>query len=147
MNPDVIYILTKDIVFGPVWKGPSTYYIGEYKYIINEDGNGDWILQVDTEYMYLDEGGDYKDENGKSLNIVIDPSLIENQSSTTSSYRWGPKSSSTKTEEEFIWMPNAYAARQTNLNLISQKWFDFSLFVDNSKDSNPVLSTVVLADD
>ena len=44
-------------------------------------------------------------------------------------------------------MPNAYAARQTNLNLISQKWFDFSLFVDNSKDSNPVLSTIVLADD
>lgn len=147
MNPDVIYILTKDIIFGPVWKGPTTYYIGEYKYVINEDGNGDWILQVDTEYMYLDEGGDYKDEDGKSLNVVIDPSLVENSSSTTPSYRWGPDSNSTKTEEEFIWMPNAYAARQTNLNLISQKWFDFSLFVDNSKDSNPVLSTIVLADD
>ena len=360
MNPDVIYILTKDIIFGPVWKGPTTYYIGEYKYVVNEDGNGDWILQVDTEYMYLDEGGDYKDEDGKTIDVVIDQSLIEdsqnidNQTYTTIStnvndtslrsaltttsenkvfitdeyndalaqlvqqkanvyigliisadmqttwndtstgdikkfqiksytnsvltlkdpidytgkiygykayykfgtgyilektniqqnitnkgltpktsspiylsvfknsiliidkkkilsysidnkltieggvslklsnselntltytaynyinniyseiektgdgkivagtpiggtstggktnYRWGPKTNSGKEESDFIWMPNTYAARQTNLNLISQKWFDFSLLVDNSKDSNPVLSTVVLADD
>nr|DAD55823.1 MAG TPA: hypothetical protein [Bacteriophage sp.] len=44
MNRDIIYILTKDIVFAPAWKEPTNYYIGEYKYIINEDGNGDWIL-------------------------------------------------------------------------------------------------------
>ena len=44
MDTDVIYILTKDIVFGPIWKEPINYYVGEYKYIVNEEGNGDWIL-------------------------------------------------------------------------------------------------------
>nr|DAD55812.1 MAG TPA: hypothetical protein [Bacteriophage sp.] len=29
--------------------------------------------------MYLDEGGDYRDESGNILNIVIDPSLTEAQ--------------------------------------------------------------------
>lgn len=150
MNRDIIYILTKDIVFAPAWKEPTNYYIGEYKYIINEDGNGDWILQVDTEYMYLDEGGDYRDESGNILNIVIDPSLTEAQENNPQieNFRWGPddKVTKNKVEEDFIWMPNAYAARQTNLTLIAQKWFDFSLTVDNSKEQNPVLSNIVLTD-
>lgn len=150
MDPDVIYILTKDIVFGPVWKEPTNYYMGEYKYIINEDGNGDWILQVDTEYVYLDEGGDYKDDEGNPLNIVIDPSLTQAQTTgNVKDFRWGPNPNVTtnKSEEDFIWMPNAHAARQTNLSLIAQKWFDFNITVDNSKEINPVLSSVVLVDE
>ena len=100
--------------------------------------------------MYLDEGGDYRDESGNILNIVIDPSLTEAQENNPQieNFRWGPddKVTKNKVEEDFIWMPNAYAARQTNLNLIAQKWFDFSLTVDNSKEQNPVLSNIVLTD-
>lgn len=150
MDTDVIYILTKDIVFGPIWKEPTNYYVGEYKYIVNEEGNGDWILQVDTEYMYLDEGGDYKDEEGNSLDVVIDPALTEPNPSSpdVEFFRWGPNPEivKNKIEEDYIWMPNSHAARQTNLALIAQKWFDFSLTVDNSKNQNPVLSDIVLAD-
>ena len=80
MNQNIIYILTKDIVFAPFGQTAKTYYVGQYKYIVNEDGNGDWILQVDTEYLYLDESGDYKDEDGKPIEVVIDKDLTEGES-------------------------------------------------------------------
>ena len=100
--------------------------------------------------MYLDEGGDYKDEEGNSLDVVIDPALTEPNPSSpdVEFFRWGPNPEivKNKIEEDYIWMPNSHAARQTNLALIAQKWFDFSLTVDNSKNQNPVLSDIVLAD-
>lgn len=40
----MIYILTKDIVFAPFGKEAKTYYVGQYKYIVNTDGSADWIL-------------------------------------------------------------------------------------------------------
>lgn len=81
MDQDMIYILTKDIVFAPFGKEAKTYYVGQYKYTVNADGSADWILQVDTEYLYLDESGDYKDEEGKAIDVVIDKDLTEGESS------------------------------------------------------------------
>lgn len=81
MDQNMIYILTKDIVFAPFGKEAKTYYVGQYKYTVNADGSADWILQVDTEYLYLDESGDYKDEEGKAIDVVIDKDLTEGESS------------------------------------------------------------------
>lgn len=81
MDQNMIYILTKDIVFAPFGKEAKTYYVGQYKYTVNTDGSADWILQVDTEYLYLDESGDYKDEEGKAIDVVIDRDLTEGESS------------------------------------------------------------------
>lgn len=81
MNQNMIYILTKDIIFAPFGKEAKTYYVGQYKYTVNADGSADWILQVDTEYLYLDESGDYKDEEGKAIDVVIDKDLTEGESS------------------------------------------------------------------
>lgn len=81
MDQNMIYILTKDIVFAPFGKEAKTYYVGQYKYTVNADGSADWILQVDTEYLYLDESGDYKDEDGKAIDVVIDKDLTEGESS------------------------------------------------------------------
>lgn len=81
MDQNMIYILTKDIVFAPFGKEVKTYYVGQYKYTVNADGSADWILQVDTEYLYLDESGDYKDEEGKAIDVVIDKDLTEGESS------------------------------------------------------------------
>lgn len=82
MDQNMIYILTKDIVFAPFGKEAKTYYIGQYKYTVNADGSADWILQVDTEYLYLDESGDYKDEEGKAIEVVIDRDLTEGESTS-----------------------------------------------------------------
>ena len=81
MDQNMIYILTKDIIFAPFGKEAKTYYVGQYKYTVNADGSADWILQVDTEYLYLDESGDYKDEEGKAIDVVIDKDLTEGESS------------------------------------------------------------------
>lgn len=81
MDQDMIYILTKDIIFAPFGKEAKTYYVGQYKYTVNADGSADWVLQVDTEYLYLDESGDYKDEEGKAIDVVIDKDLTEGESS------------------------------------------------------------------
>lgn len=81
MDQNMIYILTKDIIFAPFGKEAKTYYVGQYKYTVNADGSADWILQVDTEYLYLDESGDYKDEQGKAIDVVIDKDLTEGESS------------------------------------------------------------------
>lgn len=144
MNQNMIYILTKDIVFAPFGKEAKTYYIGQYKYIVNADGSADWILQVDTEYLYLDESGDYKDEEGKAIDIVIDKDLTEGESTGgTVKYRWGPKNGSGKEESDYIWMPDSQAVKQTNMAQISQRWFDFNLTVDNSKEV-PVNCSIVL---
>lgn len=82
MDQNMIYILTKDIVFAPFGKEAKTYYVGQYKYTVNADGSADWILQVDTEYLYLDESGDYKDEEGKAIEVVIDRDLTEGESTS-----------------------------------------------------------------
>lgn len=86
MDQNMIYILTKDIVFAPFGKEAKTYYVGQYKYIVNTDGSADWILQVDTEYLYLDESGDYKDEDGKAIDVVIDKDLTEGESTGSQTY-------------------------------------------------------------
>lgn len=86
MDQNMIYILTKDIVFAPFGKEAKTYYVGQYKYTVNADGSADWILQVDTEYLYLDESGDYKDEDGKAIDVVIDKDLTEGESTGTQTY-------------------------------------------------------------
>lgn len=86
MDQNMIYILTKDIVFAPFGKEAKTYYVGQYKYTVNADGSADWILQVDTEYLYLDESGDYKDEDGKAIDVVIDKDLTEGESTGTQIY-------------------------------------------------------------
>ena len=86
MDQNMIYILTKDIVFAPFGKEAKTYYVGQYKYTVNEDGSADWILQVDTEYLYLDESGDYKDEDGKAIDVVIDKDLTEGESTGSQTY-------------------------------------------------------------
>lgn len=148
MDQNMIYILTKDIVFAPFGKEAKTYYVGQYKYIVNADGSADWILQVDTEYLYLDKSGDYKDEEGKAIDVVIDKDLTEGESiggtvSGSVKYRWGPKSGSGKEESDYIWMPDSQAVKQTNMAQISQKWFDFNLTVDNSKEV-PVNCSIVL---
>ena len=84
MDQNMIYILTKDIVFAPFGKEAKTYYVGQYKYVVNSDGSADWILQVDTEYLYLDESGDYKDESGKAIDVVIDKDLTEGEATSGS---------------------------------------------------------------
>lgn len=86
MDQNMIYILTKDIVFAPFGKEAKTYYVGQYKYTVNADGSADWILQVDTEYLYLDESGDYKDEDGKAIDVVIDKDLTEGESTGSQTY-------------------------------------------------------------
>lgn len=86
MDQNMIYILTKDIVFAPFGKEAKTYYVGQYKYIVNTDGSADWILQVDTEYLYLDESGDYKDEDGKAIDVLIDKDLTEGESTGSQTY-------------------------------------------------------------
>lgn len=86
MDQNMIYILTKDIVFAPFGKEAKTYYVGQYKYTVNADGSADWILQVDTEYLYLDESGDYKDEEGKAIDVVIDKDLTEGESTGSQTY-------------------------------------------------------------
>lgn len=86
MDQNMIYILTKDIVFAPFGKEAKTYYVGQYKYTVNADGSADWILQVDTEYLYLDESGDYKDEDGKAIDVVIDKDLMEGESTGSQTY-------------------------------------------------------------
>ncbi len=86
MDQNMIYILTKDIVFAPFGKEAKTYYVGQYKYTVNSDGSADWILQVDTEYLYLDESGDYKDEEGKAVDVVIDKDLTEGESAGSQIY-------------------------------------------------------------
>ena len=58
-------------------------------------------------------------------------------------YRWGPKNGSGKEESDYIWMPDSQAVKQTNMAQISQKWFDFNLTVDNSKEV-PVNCSIVL---
>ena len=86
MDQNMIYILTKDIVFAPFGKEAKTYYVGQYKYTVNADGSADWILQVDTEYLYLDESGDYKDEEGKAIDVVIDKDLTEGETIGSQTY-------------------------------------------------------------
>ena len=86
MDQNMIYILTKDIVFAPFGKEAKTYYVGQYKYTVNADGSADWILQVDTEYLYLDESGDYKDEDGKAIDVVIDKDLTEGEATGSQTY-------------------------------------------------------------
>lgn len=86
MDQDMIYILTKDIIFAPFGKEAKTYYVGQYKYTVNADGSADWVLQVDTEYLYLDESGDYKDEEGKAIDVVIDKDLTEGEATGSQTY-------------------------------------------------------------
>lgn len=70
--------------------------------------------------MYLDESGDYKDEEGKAIDVVIDKDLTEGESiggtvSGSVKYRWGPKSGSGKEESDYILMPDSQAVKQTNM--------------------------------
>ncbi len=109
MDQNMVYILTKDIVFAPFGKEAKTYYVGQYKYIVNADGSADWILQVDTEYLYLDESGDYKDEDGKAIDVVIDKDLTEGESTGG-----GQTYTSIATNQYDTILANAIAATKEN---------------------------------
>lgn len=109
MDQNMVYILTKDIVFAPFGKEAKTYYVGQYKYIVNADGSADWILQVDTEYLYLDESGDYKDEEGKAIDVVIDKDLTEGESTGG-----GQTYTSIATNQYDTILANAIAATKEN---------------------------------
>lgn len=124
MDQDMIYILTKDIVFAPFGKEAKTYYVGQYKYTVNADGSADWILQVDTEYLYLDESGDYKDEEGKAIDVVIDKDLTEGESSggsqtytsiATNEYDTTLANALTATADNRIFTTNEYNEKLANL--------------------------------
>lgn len=123
MDQNMIYILTKDIVFAPFGMDAKTYYVGQYKYVVNTDGSADWVLQVDTEYLYLDESGDYKDESGKAIDVVIDKDLTEGESTgssqtytsiATNEYDTTLASALTATEENRIFTTNEYNAELVN---------------------------------
>lgn len=124
MDQNIIYILTKDIVFAPFGKEAKTYYVGQYKYTVNADGSADWILQVDTEYLYLDESGDYKDEDGKAIDVVIDKDLTEGESSggsqtytsiATNEYDTTLANALTATADNRIFTTNEYNEKLANL--------------------------------
>ena len=124
MDQNMIYILTKDIVFAPFGKEAKTYYVGQYKYTVNSDGSADWVLQVDTEYLYLDESGDYKDEEGKAIDVVIDKDLTEGEATggsqtytsiATNEYDTTLANALTATADNRIFTTNEYNEKLANL--------------------------------
>ena len=158
MDQNMIYILTKDIVFAPFGKEAKTYYVGQYKYTVNVDGSADWILQVDTEYLYLDESGDYKDEEGKAIDVVIDKDLTEGESSggsqtytsiATNEYDTTLANALTATADNRIFTTNEYNEKLANL-MTSRPNCYISLLISESlttdyTDSNgePILYKIV----
>ena len=158
MDQNMIYILTKDIVFAPFGKEAKTYYVGQYKYTVNVDGSADWILQVDTEYLYLDESGDYKDEEGKAIDVVIDKDLTEGESSggsqtytsiATNEYDTTLANALTATADNRIFTTNEYNEKLANL-MTSHSNCYISLLISESlttdyTDSNgePILYKII----
>lgn len=158
MDQNMIYILTKDIVFAPFGKEAKTYYVGQYKYTVNTDGSADWILQVDTEYLYLDESGDYKDEDGKAIDVVIDKDLTEGESSggsqtytsiATNEYDTTLANALTATADNRIFTTNEYNEKLANL-MTSHSNCYISLLISESlttdyTDSNgePILYKII----
>lgn len=158
MDQNMIYILTKDIVFAPFGKEAKTYYVGQYKYTVNTDGSADWILQVDTEYLYLDESGDYKDEDGKAIDVVIDRDLTEGESSggsqtytsiATNEYDTTLANALTATADNRIFTTNEYNEKLANL-MTSHSNCYISLLISESlttdyTDSNgePILYKII----
>ena len=158
MDQNMIYILTKDIVFAPFGKEAKTYYVGQYKYTVNTDGSADWILQVDTEYLYLDESGDYKDEEGKAIDVVIDKDLTEGESSggsqtytsiATNEYDTTLANALTATADNRIFTTNEYNEKLANL-MTSHSNCYISLLISESltmdyTDSNgePILYKII----
>ena len=158
MDQNMIYILTKDIVFAPFGKEAKTYYVGQYKYTVNSDGSADWILQVDTEYLYLDESGDYKDEEGKVIDVVIDKDLTEGEATggsqtytsiATNEYDTTLANALTATADNRIFTTNEYNEKLANL-MTSRPNCYISLLISESlttdyTDSNgePILYKIV----
>ena len=158
MDQNMIYILTKDIVFAPFGKEAKTYYVGQYKYTVNTDGSADWILQVDTEYLYLDESGDYKDEDGKAIDVVIDKDLTEGEPSggsqtytsiATNEYDTTLANALTATADNRIFTTNEYNEKLANL-MTSHSNCYISLLISESlttdyTDSNgePILYKII----
>lgn len=136
MDQDVIYILTKDIVFAPTGKEAQTYYIGQYKYVLAEDGSGDWILQVDTEYLYLDESGDYTDESGNPITLEIDSDLTEGESGGSKTY------ATISTNEQDTIMANAVTATAEN-KIFTTTTYDEEMVTCFSDQPNIYISFIV----